>query len=165
MRVLETDRLMLRRMSEEDAPFMLTLLNDPDFLKYIGDRGVRDLEQARAYIAKGPLAMYARYGFGLFMAELKATGVPIGICGLIKRDGLDDVDIGFAFLPAFRCQGYAFEAASAALAYAKDAIKLERIVAITSLNNEVSARLLEKLGLRFERVIDFGEEKLKLFSC
>lgn len=153
MKVLETDRLVLRRMSVEDAGFMLGLLNEPSWLRFIGDRGVRTLEHARAYILKGPVEMYDRLGFGLYVTELKEEGVPIGICGLVKRDFLDDVDIGFALLPGFWSQGYAYEAAAAVMAHGKGALGLKRIVAITNPENHSSIRLLEKLGLKFDRMI------------
>ena len=116
MKVLETDRLILRWLSTDDAEFILELLNEPSFLQYIGDKGVRTLEDARNYILNGPVDMYARLGFGLYLTELKERGVPLGICGLLKRDGLEDVDIGFAFLPRFWAKGYAYESA-AVLAY------------------------------------------------
>ena len=153
MKVLETDRLVLRRMSVDDAEFELRLLNEPSFLRFIGDRGVRTLEDARAYILKGPVDMYERLGFGLYITELKSEGVPIGICGLVKRDFLADVDIGFAFLPEFWGQGYAYEAAAAVMEYAKGELGLKRIVAITNPDNQSSIRLLEKLGLKFDRMI------------
>jgi RimJ/RimL family protein N-acetyltransferase len=153
MKVLETDRLVLRRMSIEDAGFMLGLLNEPSWLRFIGDRGVRTLEDARAYLLKGPIDMYDRLGFGLYLTELKEEGVPIGICGLVKRDFLADVDIGFALLPGFWGQGYAYEAAAAVMAHGKAALGLKRIVAITNPENHSSIRLLEKLGLKFDRMI------------
>ena len=164
--VIETDRLILRYLSTADQEFILELLNDPAFLRFIGDRGVRSLEDARKYITNGPMEMYARLGFGLYLVELKDGGIPIGLCGLIKRDGLNDVDIGFAFLPNYRSQGYAYEAAAATMAYGKDVINLQRIVAITSPDNEASGKLLEKLGMRFEKVIRLSEgaEEVKLFS-
>jgi RimJ/RimL family protein N-acetyltransferase len=153
MKVLETDRLVLRRMSVDDADFMLGLLNDPSWLRFIGDRGVRTREDARAYILKGPVDMYDRLGFGMYLTELKEEGVPIGICGLVKRDFLADVDIGFALLPGFWGQGYAYEAASAVMEHGKGALGLKRIVAITNPENQSSIRLLEKLGLKFDRMI------------
>ena len=166
MLVLQTPRLALRRLSADDAPFIRRLLNEPSFLQYIGDRGVRTLEDARRYIETGPLAMYAAVGFGLFLVELKATGAPIGICGLLKRDSLDDVDVGFAFLPEHWRQGYAYESAAATLEYGRTAHGLSRIVAITSLDNPPSISLLEKLGFRFERTIRMtdGGEELRLFG-
>jgi RimJ/RimL family protein N-acetyltransferase len=151
--VLETDRLILRRLSADDAEFVLELVNDPAWLRFIGDRGVRTLDDAREYIRKGPVDSYSRLGFGLYAVEQKEGGSPIGICGLVKRDFLDDVDIGFALLPAFRGKGYAREAARATMSYAREVVGLERIVAITSADNDASARLLEEIGLRFERMI------------
>ncbi|MDB5359344.1 MAG: Ribosomal-protein-alanine acetyltransferase [Rhodospirillales bacterium] len=162
---IETDRLILRELATEDASFILALVNDPDWLRFIGDRRIRTLVDAGAYILGGPVAMYRRLGFGLWHVALK-DGTAIGICGLIKRDTLDHVDLGFAFLPAYRGRGYAFEAAAASLAYGRNVLKLERIVATTALDNEASGRLLEKLGLRFERVIRPAADgaELKLYG-
>ncbi|HEX3282956.1 MAG TPA: GNAT family N-acetyltransferase [Pyrinomonadaceae bacterium] len=165
MKVLETDRLILRRLSLEDAEFILRLLNEPSWLQFIGDKGVRSLEDARSYILQGPLEMYSRLGFGLYLVELRNEGLPIGMCGLIKRDSLPDVDIGFAFLPAYWGKGYAYEAASAVMAHGKE-LGLNRIVAITSPDNDSSARLLEKLGLRFEEMLQLtpGSAEVRLFG-
>jgi len=166
MKVLETERLILRRATVDDSEFILALLTDPAWLRFIGDRGVRTLDAARDYILKSLVAMYERLGFGLYVTELKGEGVPLGICGLIKRDALEDVDIGFAFLPQFRGQGYAYESASAVMEYGKNAFGLKRLVAITSPDNYVSAGLLEKLGFNFERTVklhDDGEE-VSLFA-
>jgi len=149
--VLETARLALVRLTPDDAPFIVELLTDPSFLRYIGDRGVRTEDDARRYIETGPMASYARFGFGLYRVDLKATDEPIGICGLLKRDTLPDADVGFALLPRFRGQGLAFEAVSAVLASARAAHGLARVLAITALDNAVSIGLLEKLGFRFER--------------
>ena len=156
--VLETDRLLLRRLVTDDAAFILELVNDPDWLRYIGDKGVRNLDDARLYIQQGPMAMSERVGFGLFRVELKADGAPIGMCGLIKRDTLPDVDIGFAFLPQFRAHGYGREAARATLDYGRDVVALKRIIAITSPDNDASGRLLEAVGLRFERSFDISPD-------
>jgi ribosomal-protein-alanine N-acetyltransferase len=166
MNVLETERLSLRRLTAEDAPFMLALLNEPSFLRFIGDRKVRTVDEARAYIQKGPAEMYARHGHGLYLASLKEDGTPAGMCGLIKRDGLEDVDIGFAFLPAFWGRGYASEAAAAVLEYGRKTLGLRRIVAITVPDNQSSIRLLEKIGLKFERMIQLNGEgpEIKLFG-
>ena len=166
MRVLETDRLILRWLSADDAEFILGLLNEPSWLRFIGDRGVRTIEAARDYILKGPVEMYARLGFGVYAVELKEGGIPIGTCGLIKRDSLDDVDIGYSLLPQYWSKGYAFEAASAVMEYAKDVLSLKRIVAITTTDNHSSARLLEKLGLRFERMVRLPDDtqELRLFA-
>lgn len=166
MPVLETDRLILRRLVPADAPFVVELLNDPDWLRYIGDRGVRSVEQAADYIESGPARMYARYGFGLYLAQLRASGEAIGLCGLVKRDFLEDVDIGFAFLPRYRGEGYALEAAEGVLRYAATTLGLGRVVAIVTRDNERSARLLARLGLRFERMVAYPgeEEELRLFA-
>ena len=167
MKVLETDRLILRRLTVDDGEFILELLNDPSWLRFIGDRGVRTLDDARDYILKSLVAMYERLGFGLYLTELKSEGVPIGICGLIKRDSLEDVDIGFAFLPEFRGQGYAYESASAVMAYGKGSFGLNRIVAITAPDNDGSARLLEKLGFNFERMVKLSDDsaEVSLFAA
>lgn len=167
MTILETDRLIVRHFTLDDAAFILELLNDPDWLRFIGDRGVRTLDDARAYLINGPLAMYQRSGFGLYAVALKSSGVPIGMCGLIKREGLDDVDLGFAYLPEYRAQGYGYEAAAAVLADGRQTFGLKRIVAITSLDNEKSIRLLERLGFAFEKIIRLpgGDEELKLFAA
>jgi RimJ/RimL family protein N-acetyltransferase len=116
--LLETSRLELRRLSEDDAPFILALLNEPSFIRNIGDRGVRTIDDARGYIAQGPMASYARFGFGLYLVELREPRTPIGICGILKRDQLPDPDIGFAYLPAYWSKGCAREAAEAVKAYA-----------------------------------------------
>ncbi|MEO8384533.1 MAG: GNAT family N-acetyltransferase [Betaproteobacteria bacterium] len=153
MMVLETERLTLRWLTGEDAPFILTLLNDPGWLQFIGDRGVRTVEDARKYILDGPAAMIARLGFGLYLTERKTDSEPMGMCGLIKRDGLDDVDIGFAFLPQFCGCGYAFEAAVAVLGFGKSKFGLNRIVGITAPDNETSIKLLKKIGMKYERTL------------
>lgn len=151
--VLETDRLQLRWLTVADAPFTLELLNEPAYLRHIGDKGVRNLDDARAYLRDRPMASYRQHGFGLYAVERKDSGVAIGMCGLIKRETLADVDIGYAFLAAHRGQGYAIEAATAVMAYGRDAFGLTRIVAITSADNERSIGLLHKLGLTLEQTI------------
>jgi RimJ/RimL family protein N-acetyltransferase len=166
LKVIETDRLILRWLSTDHAEFILLLLNDPSWLHFIGNRGVRTIQDAHNYILNGPVEMYARLGFGLYIVELKEGGIPIGLCGLIKRDSLDDVDIGFAFLPKYWAKGYAYESASAVMAYGKGVLGLKRIVAITSSGNYSSARLLEKLGLQYEQMVKFPEEdqEVRLFA-
>jgi [ribosomal protein S5]-alanine N-acetyltransferase len=156
--VTETPRLRLRHLASADAPFILELLNDPDFLGNVGDRGVRNLQDARRYIETGPVASYRRHGFGLCAVELKASGAAIGLCGLLRRDTHPDVEIGFALLPRFRHQGYAREAAQAALRLGTRVFGLGRIVAITSPGNSDSIRILETLGLRFERTVRFSDD-------
>jgi RimJ/RimL family protein N-acetyltransferase len=158
MKVLETERLILRWLTVDDGEFILELLNEPSWLRFIGDKDVRTLDAARDYISKSFVAMYERLGFGLYLTELKGEGTPIGICGLIKRDSLKDVDIGFAFLPKFWGKGYAYESASAVMAYGKKTFGINRLAAITSPDNYDSARLLEKLGFNFERMIKPSDE-------
>jgi RimJ/RimL family protein N-acetyltransferase len=164
--IIETDRLILRPMTVDDAEFILELLNEPSFLKNIGDRQVRTMEDARAYILNGPMKSYQKNGFGLCLLLLRETNEPIGMCGLIKRTGLDDVDIGYALLPRFWSKGYAVEAARATKTYAKDVIHLNRIVAITDPSNQASIRVLEKIGLRFEKMVRLSPDdiELKLFA-
>ena len=167
MIVLETERLRLRRLHAGDAPFILEFLNDPAWLEHIGDKGVRTLDDARKYIETGPMAMYARMGFGLYLVELKPDAEPVGLCGVLKRDSLEHADLGFAFLPRFRGQGLAFEAASRTLIHARTDLGLSRVVAITSQGNVASGRLLAKLGFRFERDVCLapGDVVLKLFRA
>jgi RimJ/RimL family protein N-acetyltransferase len=166
MTVLETDRLILRRFTVGDAQFILTLLNEPSFLRYIGDKKVRKLEDARQYILNGPIASYEKNGFGLYLVELKEPTMPIGMCGLLKREELPDPDIGFAFLPAVWGKGFASEAAAAVLKDAHQKLRLERILAITSLDNDASIKLLEGLGFTFQRAIKMSltGEQVKLFA-
>ena len=160
--VLVTQRLRLDRLTAEDAPFILELENEPDWLRFIGDRNVHDLDAARGYIERGPRDMYARLGFGLYKVAL-LDGTPVGMCGLIKRDGLDDVDIGFAFLARHRGRGYAREAAAATLEHAR-ALGLKRLVAITAPDNGRSMQLLEKLGFVYRETLRLpqhgGESRL-----
>lgn len=166
MKIIETERLFLRWLEPEDAEFILELLNDPTWIQFIGDRGIRTIEDARNYIVNGPMEMYKRLGFGLFLTELKEGKVPIGICGLIKREGLEDTDIGFAFLSRYQAAGYGYEAASATLKYGYEKLGLKRIVAITSKDNEASSKLLEKIGMTFEGHITLPQDKeeLKLYG-
>ncbi len=165
MSVLKTERLELRELCLADDEFILRLLNEPGFLRHIGDKGVRTLSDAREYIAKGPLESYARCGFGLYLTSL-AAGEPIGICGLLKRDTLPDVDVGFAFLSRYWLKGYAAESAAAVLDFGRRRRKLKRIVAITAPDNHGSIAVLEKIGLKFERMVRLGADapELKLFG-
>ena len=163
--MLRTERLVLRQLEPHDADFIVALLNDPDFLRFIGDRGVRNADDGRRYISDGPAASYERNGFGLYLVERLADGRAIGICGLLRREGLDDPDLGFAFLPEFRGRGYAREAAAAAISHGRDAAGLNRLLAITSLHNHRSMRLLEDLGFSSDRTMRLGtsEEEVRLF--
>ena len=166
MIVLESERLTLRQLTPADAAFMLQHLNEPSFIQNIGDKGVRTLEDARNHILTGPMEMYRRHGFGLYRVDMKDTGTPIGTCGLLKRDTLEDVDIGYAFLPQYWSKGYAFEAAKAVMAYGKDTLGIERIVAIVSPHNEGSINVLQKIGLKFEKLMRLTPEsnEVKLFT-
>ena len=167
MTILETERLTLRHLSPEtDAEFILRLLNEPSFLQYVGDKSVRTLDDARGYIRNGPMKSYEENGFGLYRVGLRENGSAIGICGLIKRDTLPDPDIGFAFLPECWNKGYAYESAAEVMRHARDVLRLQRILAITTPDNEASGKLLYKIGLRFQRMIRLSEEadEVKLFS-
>jgi RimJ/RimL family protein N-acetyltransferase len=165
--ILETERLRLRHLSPAtDTEFILELLNQPSFIRYIGDKGARSLDDARRYIVEGPVKSYQENGFGLYLVELKSDATPVGMCGIIRRETLPDPDIGFAFLPTFWNQGYAFESAAAIMIYARETLGLDRILAITTPDNDPSARLLAKIGLRFERMIRMGDDspELRLFT-
>jgi RimJ/RimL family protein N-acetyltransferase len=153
MIVCETPRLRLRYLISSDAAFILELLNEPDFIRNIGDREVRTVEDARRYIHSGTVSGYDKTGFGLYLVELQGDATPIGICGLLKRDYLEHVDVGFALRAGFRNHGYAFEAAGAVMRFGLEVLKLGRIVAITAPDNHASIKLLRRLGLEFERNI------------
>jgi ribosomal-protein-alanine N-acetyltransferase len=158
MIVCETARLRLRHLLDSDAPFILELLNEPDFIRNIGDREVRTLEDARRYIQHGPMVSYSQHGFGLFLVELRDSSESVGICGLLKRDYLQDVDVGFALRESHRGKGYAFEAAQAAMRHGQEDLGISRIVAITSPDNRASMNVLRKLGLEFERGIRIPDQ-------
>ena len=151
--VLNTERLELRWLTPDDAPMMLAVWNDPAFMRYVGDRGVRTLEQARAALDAGLFKLYQDYGYGPFRVRRREDGADLGICGLFRRDGLDEPDIGFAILPDYCGRGFAFEASVAVLDHARDALRLSCVTAIVSPQNDASIGLLEKLGLRFDRSI------------
>jgi RimJ/RimL family protein N-acetyltransferase len=161
--VLETERLELHEFTPDDAEFVLRIVNEPSFLRYIGDRGVRTLDDARRYIADGPVAGYARDGHGLMRVVRKSDGAAVGMCGVLKRETLPEPDIGFSFLPEHWSQGYALESARAVMRHARGTLRLGRILAITTKDNEPSMRLLGKLGFRFERMMPVGAEELRLF--
>ena len=164
---LVTTRLRIRALAAGDAAFILTLLNDPSFVRNIGDRGVRTPDDALAYITEGPMTSYERHGFGLCAVDLGESGMPIGICGLLQRDELPGPDIGFAFLPQYWSQGYAFEAASAVMADARARLGLTTILAIANPDNAASIRLLERLGFAFEKTMRLRTEArdLSLFAA
>ena len=164
--ILQTPRLTIRPLGIDDAPFILELVNEPAWLAHIGNKGIHSRDDAEAYIRNGPMRMYADRGFGLWAVDRDADGAAIGICGLIKRDTLDDVDLGFAFLQRAWGNGYAQEAAVATVTYATDVLKLARIVAITTRANRRSSDLLRKLGFRFERDVqlDQNADELELYA-
>lgn len=163
---IETERLLLRQLKTDDADFILRLLNEPSFIQNIGDRGVRTVADARAYILTGPISSYRRHGFGLLLIESKESGNAIGICGLLKRDVLDDPDIGYALLPEFWSRGYAHEAAVAVIDNARKAIGLKRILAVVSPENSPSIALLEKMGFKPDGNVRLGEDatEIRLFA-
>jgi RimJ/RimL family protein N-acetyltransferase len=164
--VLESERLVLREFHLDDAEFILQLLNEPAFLRFIGDKGVRTLADARDYLLKGPIESYRRFGFGLYLASLREQDTPIGMCGLVKREGLADVDVGFALRSRYWSRGYAVEAAAAVLEYGKRTLHLGRIVAIANPDNHASIAVLEKIGLRFECMVRLSADavEVKLFG-
>ena len=166
MKILETERTILREVAEDDAEFILDLLNQPSFIRYIGDRNVRTIDEARVYIESRLTKSYRKFGFGMWAVQLKETNVAAGLCGFVKRDSLPEADIGFAFLPQYAGQGYAFESAAAALEYGRNVLNLNPVLAITSKDNESSGKLLGKLDFKFERLVKLphDDEELKLFS-
>jgi RimJ/RimL family protein N-acetyltransferase len=157
MRILDTERLSLRTLTPEDAAFYLDVINVPAFHEFIGDRGIRTLDAARKAIADGPMAMQAALGHSLCLVQLKSDGTPIGMCGLIKRETLPEVDVGYAFLPRFGGQGYATEAAAGVLAHAPT-LGIRRVLAITSPGNAASNAVLRKIGMRFQEVVHLTPE-------
>lgn len=164
MPILQTQRLHLREVVEDDAPFILELLTDPSFLENIGDRGVSDLPSAVNYIRNGPRASYVRNGYGLWLVELADTGEAIGLSGLVRRDTLPGPDIGYAFLPRHWSKGYAVEACSAVRDHAMRTLGLPRLLAIVSPGNAASVKVLDRIGLRFQDTVRLGEDDLQLFA-
>lgn len=162
--MIQTKNLTIRHLKTEDAEFILRLTNDPDWLTFIGDKGIRSEDDAVQYLNNGPIRMYALYGHGLYFVGLKNSETPIGICGIIKRESLPKPDLGFAFLPDFRGNGYAFEAADAILNYSRDVLKIETVLAITLPENLRSIRLLEKLGFQFSRHLPENDHVLNVFE-
>ena len=159
---LETERLVLRRFTLDDAAFLRELVNEPGWLRYIGDRKVQTLDDARGYLERALLAQYVRLGFGFYRVELQADGTPVGLCGLVRRQGMDDVDMGFAILERHSGRGYASEAAQRIVRHAREDLGLARITGITQPGNAASIALLEKLGMRFERTIRLPGETADL---
>ncbi|QJD80782.1 GNAT family N-acetyltransferase [Spirosoma rhododendri] len=161
---LTTDRLLLHQLTIADAPFMLALLNSPPWLRFIGDRNVYTLEAAEQYIQHGAMRSYEQYGFGTYRVSLRETGDAIGTCGLHRRTGLPDVDLGFAFLPGFNGKGYGFESASAVLSYAANELNLSRLTAFCDPDNRASVALIEKLGFVYEKRIQYGQKESLLYG-
>lgn len=162
---LETPRLRLRELREDDDAFLVELLNDEGFLRHIGDRGVRTREDARRYLAEGPAASYARHGFGLWAVQRREDGALVGMCGLLRRDTLPDPDLGYAFLPAYRGQGYAREACEACVAHALDTLRMPRLLAIVNEDNAASRGLLERLGFALEGPAEVGGHALLVYAA
>jgi len=164
--ILETERLLIRELdAARDAEFVFELLNTPKFIKYIGDRGVRSVEQARDFIENRYRQSYKDHGFGLFAVDLKADSIQVGICGFVKRDTLPEPDLGFAFLPQFEGRGFGFESADAVLRYGRVDLGINTVLAITSPDNEISGQVLGKLGFRFDRLIEMPDgEVLRLYQ-
>ncbi|GAA4271368.1 GNAT family N-acetyltransferase [Aquimarina gracilis] len=163
--ILETERLCLREFHVEDADFILKLVNSPNWIKFIGDKGVKTIEDAISYLVDGPIKSYKENGFGLWLVQLRDSKVPIGMCGLVNREILEDVDIGFALLPDYMNKGYGFESANAVMNYAKNVLKISRIVAITDEDNTSSIKLLQKLGLSLEKKLVLSDaDSVFLFS-
>jgi [ribosomal protein S5]-alanine N-acetyltransferase len=159
---IRTDRLTIRWFDLGDAPFILRLINEPAWLEHIGDKGVNSVQAAEDYLTTGPIAMYARYGFGLNLVLLTESQEPIGMCGLLKRDSLEDVDLGFAYLEEFWGQGFGKESVEAMMCYSRKAFHLERVVAITSPKNTRSERLLNRVGFYFDREIRLSSDSDQL---
>jgi len=156
---IRTDRLELRQFRSDDAGFILELLNEPEFRRFIGDKGVRSLDDARDYLQHGPIASYAEHGFGILRANCSTSGDALGMCGLIWRPEFDDPDLGFAFLARHWSNGYASEAARAVLVYARFELGLRRVIAMADDDNRASVRVLEKLGFEFETRVTMPGEK------
>ena len=156
--IVETARLVLRELTVDDAEFVLTLVNEPSFLENIGDKGVRNLEDARRFILEGPWTEQQPAGYGQFLTELKDEGTAIGVCGLLYREALDISDVGLALLPQYWKKGYAYEAATAVMEYGRSTLGLDRIVALTSEENSASIRLAEKFGMSFERMVKMSDD-------
>lgn len=158
--VCETTRLRINHFSEDaDAAFILRQLNEPSFIRNISDKQVRTLDDARAHLRNGPIASYAKHGFGMNRVALKEGGTPIGMCGLIQRDNFADVDIGYAFLPEYWSQGYAMEATRGVLDTAVRVHGLQRVIAVVNPDNAESSRMLEKIGFVFERMVRMRPEE------
>jgi RimJ/RimL family protein N-acetyltransferase len=163
MQIAESSRMILRHLNDKDAPFILEIVNSPGWLRYIGDRGVRDLEGAQRYIDRN-VNNYQTQGFGLYAMELKDTREVVGICGLLKRDYLPAADIGYALLPAFEGRGLAIEAGRAVMDFAIEKLEMDTLFAIVTPANSRSIALLQKLGFQFEKETVEGGEQLLVYK-
>jgi RimJ/RimL family protein N-acetyltransferase len=163
---LLTARLTLRRLEFDDAAFIVRLLNEPSFIENIGDRGVRSIDDAHRYLRDGPIAMYEKHGFGLWHVARNSDRAAVGMCGLLKRENLPDVDLGYAFLPEYWGSGFAFEAAEATMCHAAQKFGLKRVIAVVSQHNDASIRLLKKLGMEYERLFAMhpDEPEVRLYG-
>ncbi|NOK63995.1 MAG: N-acetyltransferase [Chloroflexi bacterium AL-W] len=163
--IIETARLTVRPFTLDDAPFIVRLLNEPSFIEHIADMGVRTLDDARNYLRDRPMASYTQHGFGLWRVGLKESDTPIGMAGLLSRETLDNIDLGYAFLSAYFGKGYAFEVTSAIMTYARVQLGYRKVVAVVHANNEPSIRLLRKLGFNYERMVRLADdqEEIQLF--
>jgi RimJ/RimL family protein N-acetyltransferase len=162
--LLETPRLRLRELDAGDAELVLRVLNTGGFLRHVGDRGVKDIEQASAYLTAGPRASYAQHGYGLWKVSLKASGEAVGICGLVRRDSLPGPDLGYAFLPGFENRGLATESSVAVLRHGVEVLGLQRILAIVSADNAASIRVLEKAGMQADGEIEIEGIPLRRYA-
>lgn len=162
---IETDRLLLRQYTLNDAPFIFKLMNSEGWLKNIGDRNIKTLEDAEAYMLKNYLSSYEKHGFGPYLVSLKEDGTPLGSAGLYKRDNLEHPDVGFAFLPEYGNKGYAYEASNAVMEFAAKILGIKIVVGITLETNLSSIKLLKKLGLSEVGSYTYEDgEELLLFS-
>lgn len=163
----ETERLLLRPTSKDDADLILKLFNTPKWLKNIGDRNVNNLAQARKYIEEKMLPQLYTHGYSNYTVIRKADNRKIGCCGLYDREGLEGIDIGFAFLPAYEGKGYAFESAKKVLKIAYRNFGIKRISAVTAKSNRDSQKLISKLGLTYQKMIFLpnDDEELMYFEA
>lgn len=153
-----TDRLQLRRLTLDDVDLMLNVWNDPAFVRYVGDRGIRTIDDARQAMQEGPLKLYSDYGYGPYRLALREDDTPVGICGLFRRDGFDEPDIGFSTLPGHTAMGYGYEAACTVVEYAQEELEIPCLTAIVSPENAASIGLIRKLGFSFERMYSWPDD-------
>lgn len=158
MLILETERLQIVEFTKKDADFILELVNEPAWIEFIGDKNINNLHEAAHFIEHKLQPSYKEHGFGLFLVKLKEQYSSIGMCGLVNRPGLENIDLGFSFLATHRKKSYAFESSKVMIKYAKNTLKIPKLVVITNPNNVISGKLLEKLGFTFDTLIDLAED-------